>query len=85
MKIGTAVQAILRFFLSHFKGCNVGITDGRDLYAVEIVSGTMIYTPSFIKIGSSIYKLIRVIHMQTQRHTHRHQGDLISILLFFAK
>jgi hypothetical protein len=31
IKIGKGVQAILRFGLSNFKGCNVGITDGRDL------------------------------------------------------
>jgi hypothetical protein len=31
MKIDTGVQAILRFRLSNLKGCNVGITDGRDL------------------------------------------------------
>jgi uncharacterized protein YraI len=29
MKIGTGIQAILRFCLSNLKGCNVGITDGR--------------------------------------------------------
>jgi hypothetical protein len=28
MKIGTCVQAILRFCLRNFRGCNVGITDG---------------------------------------------------------
>jgi hypothetical protein len=28
MKIGTGVQAILRFCLSNLKGCNVGITGG---------------------------------------------------------
>jgi uncharacterized protein YraI len=28
MKIGTGVQAILRFCLSNFSGCKVGITDG---------------------------------------------------------
>jgi hypothetical protein len=28
MKIGTGVQAILRFRLRNMKGCNVGITDG---------------------------------------------------------
>jgi hypothetical protein len=27
MKIGTSVQAILKFCLSNLKGCNVGITD----------------------------------------------------------
>jgi hypothetical protein len=42
-------------------------------------SGAVIYVPSFIKIGSGIQKLIGGIH----RHTHRQQGDLISLLLFF--
>jgi hypothetical protein len=45
-------------------------------YTVEMGPG-VIYTPSFIKIGSGIQKLIR----DTQ--THRQQGDLISLLLFF--
>jgi hypothetical protein len=31
MKIGTGVQAILRFYLRNLRGCNVGITDGKDL------------------------------------------------------
>jgi uncharacterized protein YraI len=31
MKIGTGVQALLRFCLRNFRGCNVGITDGRDI------------------------------------------------------
>jgi hypothetical protein len=31
VKIGTGVQEILRFCLSNLNGCNVGITDGRDL------------------------------------------------------
>jgi hypothetical protein len=30
MKIGTGVEAILRFCLSNLKGCNVSVTDGRD-------------------------------------------------------
>jgi hypothetical protein len=30
-KIGRGVQAILRFRLSSFRDCNVGITDGWDL------------------------------------------------------
>jgi hypothetical protein len=33
MKTGTGMQAIFRFCLRNFKGCNVGITDGRDLSA----------------------------------------------------
>jgi hypothetical protein len=41
-------------------------------------SGAMIYIPSFIKIGSSILKLIR-----QDSQTHRQHGDLISPLLFF--
>jgi hypothetical protein len=31
MKTGTGVQAILRFYLSGLKGCNVGIIDVKDL------------------------------------------------------
>jgi hypothetical protein len=31
MKIGTEVQAILRFCLRNLKSCNVGIADGSDL------------------------------------------------------
>jgi hypothetical protein len=31
MKTGTCIEAILRFCLSNFKGCNVGITDFMDL------------------------------------------------------
>jgi hypothetical protein len=34
-------------------------------YAVEIGSGAMIYTPSFIKTGSDIQKVIRGIHRPT--------------------
>jgi hypothetical protein len=38
-------------------------------------SGVVIYVPSFIKIASSIHKLIGGIHRQ--------QRDLISLLYFF--
>jgi hypothetical protein len=31
MKIGTGVQAMLRFCLRSLRGCNVGITERRDL------------------------------------------------------
>jgi hypothetical protein len=31
MKIGTGVQAILRFCLTNLRGCDGGITDGKDL------------------------------------------------------
>jgi hypothetical protein len=43
-------------------------------------SGAVINVPSFIKIDSGIQKL-----MEGYRdiHTHRQQGDLINLLLFF--
>jgi hypothetical protein len=31
MKIDAGIQAILRFSFRNLRGCNVGITDGRDL------------------------------------------------------
>jgi uncharacterized protein YraI len=31
MKIGTGVQATLRFCLKNLRGCNVDVTAGRDL------------------------------------------------------
>jgi hypothetical protein len=31
MKIGTGVQAILKFFLNNLRDCNVGIIDWKDL------------------------------------------------------
>jgi hypothetical protein len=40
-------------------------------YAVEMVSGAMIYIPSFTKTGSGIQKLLWVvIHVQTARKSH---------------
>jgi hypothetical protein len=44
-------------------------------HAVEMGSGAMIYIPSFIRISSSIQKLIGEVHRQ--------HGDLIRLLLFF--
>jgi hypothetical protein len=43
-------------------------------------SDTMIYIPSFIKIGSGIQKLIGV-----EGYTHRQHGDHIHLLPFFFK
>jgi hypothetical protein len=57
MMIGTGVLAILRFCLRNLRGCNVGITDGRDLRI----------KPSFIKIGSEMQKLLwGATHTDTQ-------------------
>jgi hypothetical protein len=36
MKIGTGAEGILRFCLSNLKGCNVGITDRKDLCSVPL-------------------------------------------------
>jgi hypothetical protein len=52
-------------------------------YTVEMVSGGMIYVPSFIKIGSGVQKLLGEMHILIHRHTHRQQGNLVSLLLFF--
>jgi hypothetical protein len=46
-------------------------------YAVEVVSGAMIYIPSFIKTGSGIQKLLWAGYI------HRQQSEFISLLLFF--
>jgi hypothetical protein len=45
--------------------------------AIEMGSGVMIYTPIFIRIGLGIQKL-----MGGGIHTHRQDGDSISLLLF---
>jgi hypothetical protein len=46
-------------------------------HAVEMGSDTMIYIPSFIKIGSGIQNLIGGMDI------HRQHGDHISLFLFF--
>jgi hypothetical protein len=71
-------QAILRIFLRNLRGCNIGVTDwkGFIIYAVEMVSGELIYRPSFIKICSGIQMLIeagthiRHTDTQTQAYTY---------------
>jgi hypothetical protein len=45
-------------------------------YAVEMGSDSVIYIPSFIKIGSGIQNLFG-------GYTDGQQGDLLSLLLFF--
>jgi hypothetical protein len=40
-------------------------------YAVKMGSGAIIYTPSFIKIGSGIQKLTRGIHIWTTQIVRR--------------
>jgi hypothetical protein len=75
-----------RFCLRNMRCCNVSITDGRGFmnYAVEMgLGGAMIYTPSFVNIGSTIQKLIGWIHIQTHTHIPWQEGDLVNLLLFF--
>jgi hypothetical protein len=48
-------------------------------YVVEMGAGTMIYIPSFIKLGSGIQKLMGGGDTQL----HRQQDDFISLFLFF--
>jgi hypothetical protein len=49
-------------------------------FAVEMGPGATIYTPSFIKTGSGIQKLMR---NGVHRHTHTQHSDRISLLSFF--
>jgi hypothetical protein len=53
-------------------------SEGFMKYAIEMSSGAMIYIPSFIKIDSSIQKL-----MGWDLQTRRQHDDLIGIFLFF--
>jgi hypothetical protein len=46
-------------------------------YAVEFGLGSTMYIPSFLKTSSGIQNVI----VDTQ--THRQEGDLVSLLLFF--
>jgi hypothetical protein len=64
MKIGTSVQAILRFGFRNLR------CEGLVNYAVEMGSGTLIYIPSFIKIDSAIQKLVGWGDIYTHTHTH---------------
>jgi hypothetical protein len=48
-------------------------------YTIEMGLGAVIYIPSLIKIGLDTQKLTGGIH----RQTHKQEGDLISLLLFF--
>jgi hypothetical protein len=41
-------------------------------YATEIASGDMIFIPSFMKINSGIQKLLREVHIYTQKNSPTH-------------
>jgi hypothetical protein len=44
------------------------------IFAVVMVSGAMIYIPSFIKTGSGIQKLIGEIHIQRNAYIYTHRA-----------
>jgi hypothetical protein len=46
-------------------------------YAAKMGSDALMYMPCFINTGSALKTLIG--------HTHRQQGDLTSLRLFFSK
>jgi hypothetical protein len=67
--------------LATIEGCTYRHTDwcqGFFTYAIEMGSGATTYAPSFVKISSGTQKLMRG---DTQTHTHRQQGDLISLFI----
>jgi hypothetical protein len=47
-------------------------------HAVEVYSGAMVYMPSFLKIGSGIYKLTKCVLTDIQ-----HSNNINPYLLFF--
>jgi hypothetical protein len=54
-QIGKGIQAILRFCLSNFRGCNVVITDeGFMKCSTEMGSDDTIHNSSFMTTGSGI-------------------------------
>jgi hypothetical protein len=81
MKTGEGVQVILWFALAVNEAVMLAL--GFMKYATEMSSSSVINIPSFIKIGSSIEKLLGGIHIKTDTWTHREQGYLTCQLLFF--
>jgi hypothetical protein len=74
LKIGTGVQAILRFFLRNLRGCNVGITDGRNFFLITPLRCRDIRT----KFDKDWFRHSKV----NWGGIHRQQGDLLNLLLF---
>jgi uncharacterized protein YraI len=61
MTIPLGIQVILRLLLQNLRGCNVGITDGRDFFklAVGMASDGIIYVPSCMEIGAGVQAILR--------------------------
>jgi hypothetical protein len=76
MKICAGTQAILRFCLRNLRGCDVGITDGKDFWIVLLRWGE----DQFHKVWLRHSKVNTGIDTHTHTHTH---FDLINIFLFF--
>jgi hypothetical protein len=83
MQISSDIQAILRLLpqKSERLQCWYYGWKGFMKYAVEMGSGAIICIPSFIRIGLGVRKLL--MGGNTHTHTHRQQGNPISLLLFF--
>jgi hypothetical protein len=66
MKIGTGVQAILRFDLRNLRGCNYGITDGWDLRTASLLRCPVIHTTFHKDCFSN-----SVVNGRIQAQTHK--------------
>jgi hypothetical protein len=60
IKIGTGVQAILRFCLINIRSCNVGITDGRYLRITPLRWPQVAWYTCLLTIGSDIRVILKV-------------------------
>jgi hypothetical protein len=86
MKIGRAVQVILKFALEIREAVIlVLLVGGIYELAVEMDSGALIYTSSFTKFGSPIQKLIGGIHIHIHRQidTHIHTDSKVIFSAYF--
>jgi hypothetical protein len=60
MKTGTGFQALSRVCPRNLRGCNVGITDGRDLCCTPLRWLHVAWCiPSFMKIGTGVQEILR--------------------------
>jgi hypothetical protein len=74
MKIGIGVQALLRFCLSSLRGCNVGITDARDLCSTSFRWTQVAWynIPSLMTVGYCTQVILSFLPQQSERLKCRH-------------
>jgi hypothetical protein len=73
MKIGTGVQAILRFRLRYLRGFNIGITGRRDLVITPLMLAQVPCIPYFVDTyfrHSRVIKGEKHTDTQTARRSH---------------